>query len=159
MPATVDPMKYLIAFIFLGVVSAEDNKLRTPTAFEPRNIDGSNEIEPNIRPENQEKQTVTRTVTHCVLTENRTWTSTDGKKMEAKLIAFEDLVVESVKGQVAKAPQAPEYPTVVQEEKVRFSVNRKPVVLPLARLIQSDQDFIEKIRLKHAAPAPTEKAP
>lgn len=126
----------------------------TAGAFEPRKIDGGHSMNPSITPADSKNSTVTRTVTYCVLAAERAWTSTDDKKMQAKLIAFEDLTVEVKDGAVVKAAEAPAHPTVVQNEKVRFLINRKPVELPLSRLVQADQDFIEKIRLQHAPAKP-----
>jgi hypothetical protein len=66
------------------------------------------------------------------------------------LIAFEDLMVESINGAAVKAPEPPRYPTVVKDGTIRLAVNRKPMVLPLTRLSKEDQEFVEKIRLQHA---------
>jgi hypothetical protein len=39
-----------------------------------------------------------RRVTHIVLYEYRIWTNTEGKPLDAKLLAFEDLVAETPMG-------------------------------------------------------------
>lgn len=94
-----------------------------------------------------------RYTTHVVLTESRVWTSADGKPLEAKLLAFEDLVVEAVEGAPQPAlPDPPKHPTVVRGDKVRLLVGKKPVEVPLARLSQPDRDFIERIRRAKEAP-------
>lgn len=121
-----------------------------PTSFQPRNIDGSQEIEPNIGPARTKDEKITRYVTQLSLSESRSWTSTDGKVIEATLIAFEDLMVESRDGAAAKAPEPPKHPTVVRDGSVRLAVNRKPMVLALSRLSKADQEFVEKVRAQHA---------
>ncbi|HSJ04831.1 MAG TPA: hypothetical protein VK956_20330, partial [Verrucomicrobium sp.] len=45
-----------------------------------------------------------RTVTYYSLSESRQWTSSDGKALVGKLIAFEEHVVETVKGTPALPP-------------------------------------------------------
>lgn len=121
-----------------------------PTSFEPRNVDGTQEIEPTIGPSRTKDEKITRHVTQLSLSELRSWTSSDGKVIEAKLIAFEDLAAESRDGANVKVDQPPKYPTVVRDGSIRLAVNRKPMVLPLSRLSKDDQDFVEKIRLQHA---------
>lgn len=124
---------------------------KTPTAFEPRNIDGSQSIQPNIAPTRTKDEIVTRAVTHVVLGEQRQWASADGCTIEAKLIAFEDLTVESKKGATPAMPEPPKHPTVVRDGTVRLSVNRKAVVIALSKLSVPDQEYVEKIRVRHAA--------
>ena len=92
-----------------------------------------------------------RYTTHLVLSDSRSWTSSDGKTLQAKLIAFEDLVVEAPKG--AAQPSAPVPPatlTVIRGGKIRMVSNQKPFELPLERLSQADRDFVEQIRAAHA---------
>lgn len=97
----------------------------------------------------------TRYVTYCVLSESREWTSSDGKPISGKLIAFENLVVEMPKGSVqAPAPVPPAHPTVISSGKLRLLVNNKPFEVPLERLSQEDRDFAEKIRAAHAKKPP-----
>ena len=94
-----------------------------------------------------------KVVTHVVLSESRVWTSTDGKPLSAKLLAFEDLVVESFEGEATPSlPEAPKHPTVVKEERVRLLVGGKAVEVALARLSQADRDFVEQIRQARQAP-------
>ncbi len=88
-----------------------------------------------------------RYVTHVVLSESRIWQSADGKTLDGKLLAFEDVVSEVPAGAPAPAaPEPPKQPTVVKDGKVRLLVGRKPFEIPLSRLIKADQDFIEQIR-------------
>ncbi|RYD32669.1 MAG: hypothetical protein EOP85_21505 [Verrucomicrobiaceae bacterium] len=99
-------------------------------------------------------RTQTRLVTHIVLSESRMWTSSDGKPLEAKLIAFEDMVAKVPEGSSAPAmPTPPANPTVVRDGSARLLVNKKPVVLPLERLSAPDRELIERIRLSIAKKA------
>ena len=121
--------------------------------IKPGAIDGGGQGGIEVVPKTPPKVKYT---THIVLSESRTWTSTDGKPLEAKLLAFEDLVAEAPEGATPPAmPEPPKHPTVVRGDKVRLLVNRKPVEVPLSRLIQADQDFIERIRRAKEAPAKT----
>ena len=99
-----------------------------------------------------------RYTTHIVLSDSRLWASTDGRIVEGKLIAFEDLVEEAPQGTTQPAsPAPPESPTVVRDEKIRLLVKKKPLELPLKRLSKSDLEFIEQMqqaRAKKAPPAP-----
>lgn len=115
-----------------------------------RTIDGGSSVSPGIAPARPNDEKITQHITQLSLSEMRSWTSSDGKVIEAKLIAFEDLRVEAVNGAVVKQPEPPKYPTVVKDGTVRLAVNRKPVILPLTRLSKEDQEFVEKIRLQHA---------
>ena len=123
---------------------------KTPTAFEPRNIDGSQDIQPNIAPSRTKDEIVTRAVTHVVLGDQRQWASADGRTIDGKLIAFEDLLLESKKGVAPAMPDPPKHPTVVRDGKIRLSVNQKPVVIALSKLSVADQEYVEKIRVRHA---------
>lgn len=108
-----------------------------------------------VIPKDQGPQKV-RYTTHVVLSESRTWTSSDGRPLEAKLLAFEDMVVEAIQGSPQPAlPDPPKHPTVVRNERVRLLVGRKPVEVPLSRLSQTDRDFIERIRRAKEAPQNT----
>lgn len=148
-------MKHLL-LQFLGVmaVSAQfpvaPGTGGLPPSSDRRNFDKAQEVQPSIAPTNTKDEKITRYISQLSLTEIRQWTSTEGKVIEAKLIAFEDLVVESREGVEPQPPEPPKHPTVVRDGMVRLAVNRKPMVLPLSRLINSDQKFIEKIRVQHA---------
>lgn len=88
-----------------------------------------------------------RYVTHIVLYQNRFWTSAEGKPLEAKLIAFEDLVAEVPKGATEPAMSSPPAnPTVVRDGKIRLLVDKKPVELALGRLSQQDREFIDQMK-------------
>lgn len=88
----------------------------------------------------------TRLVTYVVLSESRMWTSSDGKPLDAKLIAFEDMVVKAEGSAAPAMPTPPANPTVVRDGSARLLVNKQPVVLSLERLSAPDREFIERIR-------------
>lgn len=128
-------------------------QLRLPSGVSgtgARSINGGNSVSPGIAPARTNDQKITQYVSRLSLSEMRSWTSVDGKVIDAKLIAFEDLRVESVDGSSIKQPEPPKYPTVVKDGSVRLYVNQKPVILPLTRLSNEDQKFVEKIRHQHA---------
>jgi hypothetical protein len=138
-------------FLWMGLVACLHAQApKTPTAFEPRNIDGSQDIQPNIAPSRSKDEIVTRAVTHVVLGDQRQWASADGRTIDGKLIAFEDLLLESKKGVAPAMPDPPKHPTVVRDGKIRLSVNQKPVVIALSKLSVADQEYVEKIRVRHA---------
>jgi len=88
-----------------------------------------------------------RYTTHIVLYQSRWWTSTEGKLLEAKLIAFEDQVAEAPKGGAEpKFSAPPSHPTVIRGGKVRLLVNQKPVELALEKLSHQDREFVEQIK-------------
>jgi hypothetical protein len=99
-----------------------------------------------------------RHTTHLVLTESRQWTSTDGRTLQAKLLAFEDIVVETPKDAQPAAPVLPATVTVIRGGKIRLVSDQKPFELALDRLSQADRDFVAGINAAHAkkpaAPAP-----
>ena len=99
----------------------------------------------------------TQYTTRIMLSDSRNWTSTDGKLIEGRLIAFEDLVVEAPKNAAPPPPpKAPEKPTVIRNEKVRIQLsNRKIVEIPLTRLSEEDREFVANIhKTYHGEPTP-----
>ena len=94
--------------------------------------------------------TKVRHTTHIVLAESRQWTSTDGKTLQARLLAFEDLVVETPKGAQPAAPVLPANVTVIRVGKIRLASEQKPFELALERLSQADRDFVESVNAAHA---------
>ncbi len=129
----------------------------TPKKFKTRSDGGGLNTGATVDPGKPENPNV-RYVTHIVLYEYRMWTSADGKPLEAKLIAFEDLVSEVPKGTAEPAmPKPPEHPTVVRNGKARLLVNKKPVEIALDRLSQQDREFIEDIKAALAKKAAAAK--
>jgi hypothetical protein len=96
-----------------------------------------------------------RYTTHIVLSTERIWTSTEGKLLEGKLIAFEDMVVEAAQGAAAPPnPTPPASPTVTKDDKVRLLIKKKPVEVAIQRLSPGDQEFIEQTRKAYTKKTP-----
>jgi hypothetical protein len=123
----------------------------SPKKFVTRPLGGGATGGVEVLPQGGTQGQQVRYTTRVVLAESRLWTSTDGKTLEAKLIAFEDLVVEAPKGALQPAaPAPPANPTVIRDGKVRLVSSQKPFELSLERLSQADREFIERIRSQHA---------
>ncbi|MEI6535455.1 MAG: hypothetical protein WCN98_08960 [Verrucomicrobiaceae bacterium] len=152
------PKSFLVAMLlgawtgFLGaqVVPA------TPKKFTTRMTGGGGASDIGVAtiPKPQEK--TVRTITYVSLSETRQWKSSEGKTLLGKLIAFEDLVVETkisanAQPSAATPPPMPEKPTVVRDAKARLLIDSKPYELPLDRLSDDDQKFIENIRVSITA--------
>lgn len=119
-----------------------------PKKFATRPIGGSSSGGITVEPAAPNPNV--RYVTHLGLSEIRQWKSADGKPLQGKLIAFEDLVIEVPKGSTEPvAPTPPAHPTVVRDGKARLMVNKKPFEVVLERLSQEDQKLIESIRIAH----------
>jgi hypothetical protein len=144
------------ALIFLPVATAQVVAPASPKKFVPRAIGGGTSGGVQVLPRDSGAPKKVRYTTRIVLSPSRVWTSNDGKPVEAKLIAFEDIVVETPEGAAPpEPPPKPEHLTVVRGGKARLLVNNKPMEVPLSRLSQDDQDFIEEIR-KANEPKPAE---
>ena len=130
----------------------------SPKKFVTRPIGSSANAGATISPA-EPTETKVRYVTHLSLTKVRQWTSIDGKPLMGKLIAFEDMVVETPKGSAEpSAPTPPAHPTVVRNGKIRIMVDSKPFEVALDRLVSEDQKAVEQIRLAYAAsPEPEAK--
>jgi len=131
-----------------------------PKKFTTRPIGSGNSggVAVDVTPREPVKSVV-RYVTHIILYEDRIWTSTEGKPLLGKLIAFEDLMAETPKGEAAPAmPSAPDKPTITRGGKIRLLVNQKPVEVGLDRLSTQDHEFVAQIEAavakKAAAPTP-----
>lgn len=143
------------ALLLLGTVTAVAQVVipATPKKFTKR-VEGSGgaSIGPGLAPTAPKPPPVTRTTTYFTLSDSRQWTSTDGKPLLAKLVAFEDIVIETQGNQAPATPPAmPTNPTVVRNGKARLLSGNKPYEIPLERLSQPDRDFIEGIRSAVAA--------
>jgi hypothetical protein len=147
-------MKGTLVTIFIGMAltcasSAQMVVPGTPGKFKPRPIGDGGNASPGVQviPKEGAKPATARYTTHITLSESRIWSSTDGKSLTGKLIAFEDLVVEAPQGAASPAiPPPPAKPTVIRDQKVRLFINQKAVEVPLARLSQADQELIEQIQ-------------
>ena len=146
-------MKIIAIFVTGAVIAHAQVPIAplSPKAFENRGAGGSTGVAPSVDPASGKKPKTVRYISQVALSEPRAWTSTDGKKIEAALIAFEDLVAESTDGSIPPQPAVPKHPTVVRDGSIRLVVNRKISVLPLSRLSPADQEFVEKVRLQHAS--------
>ncbi|WAC21347.1 hypothetical protein OVA24_08105 [Luteolibacter sp. SL250] len=121
------------------------NPLVGPKKYTKREVGGG--AEPGASVESPTGSGMARYVTHVILYDTRFWTSVEGKPLAGKLVAFEDLVVTAPKGApVPPMPAPPVKPTVVQDGNVRLLVDRKPVVVPLARLSWQDRELIDGIQ-------------
>jgi hypothetical protein len=122
-----------------------------PGKFKPRAIGGGTSGNVQITPKEGETSRKVRYTSYITLSVSRFWTSTEGKLVEGKLIAFEDMVVEGVQGGAPPTPpEPPKYPTVTRDEKIRLLINRKPVELPLSRLSPGDQEFVAQVKAAYA---------
>jgi len=118
----------------------------TPKKFATRSL-GGNGVNAGITVEPGKNPPKARYTTHFVLSDSRSWTSTDGKVLVGKLLAFEDIVVEAPQGGVPPAAVAPPaHPSLVRDGKVRLLINNKACEVKLERLSQADRDFIEQLR-------------
>jgi len=146
------PMIILMTAMLLPAAANSQVVPATPKGFKTRPIGGGTSGGVEVIPRETPK---VRYTTHVVLSVSRLWTSTDGKLLEGKLIAFEDLVVEAPKGAAPpENPTPPESPTVIRDGKVRLLVKQKPVEVAVARLSQSDQEFIEQTRKAYTKKTP-----
>jgi hypothetical protein len=138
------------ALLLLGTASATAQVVipATPKKFTKRvEGGGSASLGPGLAPSAPVPPPVTRTTTYFTLSDSRQWTSTDGKPLLAKLVAFEDIVIEMQGNQApASPPSMPANPTVVRDGKARLLSGNKAYEVPLDRLSQPDRDFIEGIR-------------
>jgi hypothetical protein len=134
----------------------------TPKKFTKRDIGDSGKATVDVQPAPDPPRKI-REVTYVVLSPQRQFTSTDGKNLLGKLIAFDQKVVERTEQQSNNSNPAAETttttppsnkPTVVKDGKVRLLVNSKVFELPLTRLSTEDRKFIEDLRQKvEAKPA------
>ena len=135
----------------MGAACAQFVVPATPRKFVTRPIGGSTTGGVQVIPHEGTGEAKARYVTHVVLSEERSWTSTDGKVLLAKLIAFDDLVVEAPKGAAQpEIPALPANPTVIRSGKIRLVAEKKIYELALDRLSQPDRDFVEQIRAARA---------
>ncbi|MES2921273.1 MAG: hypothetical protein V4819_06995 [Verrucomicrobiota bacterium] len=122
------------------------NPTVAPKKYTTRAIGGGVNPGASVDPGKSANPTM-RYITHIVLCDTRMWTSTEGKPLEAKLIAFEDLVAEAPTGSAEPVmPAPPANPTGTRGGKVRLLVNRKPVETALDRLSPGDREFVDQLQ-------------
>ncbi len=132
------------------------NPMVTPKNFKTRTVGGGTNPGATVQSAEPNNGKV-RHVGHIVLFNSRVWTSTEGKPLEAKLLAFEDLIAEAPAGVEPIMPKPPTHPTVVKNGGVRLLAGTKPVVVPLKRLSHSDCEFIAGIEAALARKSAKEK--
>ena len=159
-------MKALVLALALAVicVAAQAQVVpTTPTKFGKRAVGAANTSTNTITSNGTnsasvgattpKSETVVRTVTYISLSPSRQWTSADGKPLVAKLIAFEDVTTEELKGAAPASPAAaptmptlPGKPTVERDGKVRLLVGQKPFEIAKDKLSPLDRDFVDTIK-------------
>lgn len=124
----------------------------TPKAFKKRALGGSlGSSAVGVR-EPAKSKVVTKQF--IAVSDLRDFVSTEGKKVRARLIAFEE-------GDATKAKRPL---TLIKESKIRLLVEGKatPSIIPLTRLREEDQDFVRAVDLankKATEPKPSKDAP
>jgi hypothetical protein len=122
-----------------------------PDSFAKRTTGGGTSGGVEVLPRDGGVPKTVRYVTHIVLSTHRFWTNPEGKIVEGKLIAFEDLITEAPKGaEPPPHPAPPASPTVVRDGKIRLLIQNKPVVTALSRFSAGDLEFVEQVRKAYA---------
>jgi hypothetical protein len=141
----------LAGLLAVGGVSAQIVVPPMPKKLITRPIGGGTTGGVEVAPHDGATETKVRYTTRIVLSDERQWTSSEGKPLFAKLIAFDDQVVEMPKGAAqAGTLVPPPNPTVVRDGRIRLVANKKTFELALDRLSQADRDFVEQIRAARA---------
>jgi len=145
---------FCAAFVVIAAESALHAQVvpTTPTKFNMRPV-GDASASAGIASAPKPKETIYRQITYITLSQPRQWKSADGKSLLGKLIAFEDIVVES-KGVAPDKNAAPAMPakiTVVRDGKVRLMVDSKPYEVALDRLGEDERKFVTQIQTAVAA--------
>lgn len=150
------PAGWLLGLLLIGGSSAQVVVPAMPGKMGTRAIGGSTSGGVEVMPKGEGGGQTARYTTYFVLSEVRPWTSVDGQTLQAKLIAFEDLVVAKPSATaLPPAPVPPANPTVVRNGKIRLLARQKPFELALDRLTKADRDVVEKVRASHAKTPPS----
>jgi hypothetical protein len=137
----------------------------TPTQFTKRNVgnmsDSGGSANIGLSPNATQPKPTVREISYIALSDARQWTSSDGKALVGKLIAFEQseqILPSAQTTSNTTTPVLPARPTLIRQGNVRLLVQQKAFELPLDRLSQPDRDFIQTldaaIAKKAAAPKP-----
>jgi hypothetical protein len=137
----------------------------TPTQFTKRNVgnmtDSGGSANIGLSPNATQPKPTVREISYIALSDARQWTSTDGKALIGKLIAFEQseqILPSAQSTSNTTTPALPARPTLIRQGNIRLLVQQKAFELPLDRLSQPDRDFIQTldaaIAKKAAAPKP-----
>ncbi len=142
-PSSLAALFLISAFSATAQVGIPSNPMVGPKKYQARGVGGT--ADPGATVDGT--RGTTRYTTHIILFEYRMWTSADGKPLEGKLLAFEDMVADVPEGGAEPAfPPPPARPTVIKDGKVRLLVDKKPYEVPLQRLSARDVEFIQQIR-------------
>ncbi|MES2476391.1 MAG: hypothetical protein V4640_11460 [Verrucomicrobiota bacterium] len=131
----------LLTQTLVGQMDIPGNPMVEPKGFKTRAVGGGTNTGATV----QAVEKPVRHVAHIVLFETRMWSSTEGKPLEAKLIAFEDLVAEAPPGATPEMPAPPARPTVIRNQSIRLLVGKKAVLVALERLSEADLEFVSGI--------------
>lgn len=132
--------------VFTSLAGAQVAVPTTPKNFTMRKM-GDTSASAGIASPTKPAETVYRMVTYVALTPPRQWKSADGRSLLGKLIAFEDMVVESknVAPPANEKPVMPATITVVRDGKARLLVDQKPFEVSLDRLGEDEKTFVKNI--------------
>jgi len=140
------PAVFFTGALMVGLAAAQVVPAH-PDEFINRPIGGASTAGVEVLPKNAGKPKTVRYITYIVLSTDRFWTSTEGKLIHGKLIAFEEMVTEAPEGaEPPPNPAPPESPTVVRDGNIRLLIKNKPVVVPLSRFGAGDLEFVEQVR-------------
>lgn len=124
----------------------------TPTKFGKRGVgaltDGGGSATMGLSPNTTQPKPTVREISYITLSDSRQWTSSDGKAIIGKLIAYEQTEQTLPANQgttTTAAPVLPARPTLIRQGQVRLLVQQKAFELPLDRLSQADRDFIQAL--------------
>jgi hypothetical protein len=152
----ISPGGWLIGMLLTGMlltggISAQVVIPAMPKKLVTRPIGGSSSGGVEVMPKGGSDGQKERYTTHFVLSEDRQWTSSDGQTLQAKLIAFEDMVMDKPNENTQLPPPVPPAnPTVIRNGKIRLLSQKKPFELALERLNHADRDFVAQIHAAHA---------
>lgn len=143
----------------------------TPSQFGKRSTGavsesgGSSSI--GLRSGGAQPQPSVRQISYIALSDSRQFTSTEGRTLIGKLIAWEQSEQQLAPGQdptLQPAPSLPAKPTLLRDDKVRLLIQQKPFEVALDRLSPADQAFIKQLqsaieRSQPKTPVPTKTSP
>ncbi|MBX7208275.1 MAG: hypothetical protein K1X78_08205 [Verrucomicrobiaceae bacterium] len=137
-----------MALVTLGFPGTGNTQVvpTTPKGFKMRQI-GENGASAGIASTPKPAETSYRMVTYIALSPSRQWKSADGRSLLGKLIAFEDIVVQT-KNAVPDTKAPPPMPatiTVVRDGKARLLVDSRPFEIALERLGEDERSFVKTI--------------
>lgn len=148
---------FLAIFPVAAQFDVPGNPMVTPKKSATRPIGGG--VNPGIVVEpGKATAPKVRYTTHIVLCPYRMWSNTEGKPLEAGLIAFEDLVAEAPKGTAEPVmPEPPSNPTLIRDGKIRLLVKQKPVEIAVEKLSLADREFVDQMKAALAKKAASGK--